>query len=166
MKVLDFNPDEVDIGKLLHTLSHHLRRNGFQEKEESGLTPVQRHLLNYILLESLSRDLYQKDIEAEFQVRRSTATGILQLLEKNGFIIRQSVAADARLKKLVPTDKAKRYREGLIAGIVKQEELLRKGLSKQEIGSCIYVLRHMLENLKESSAQKAAVVSGKGDLLE
>ena len=54
-------------------------------------------------------DIYQKDVEKEFQIRRSTATGTLQILEKNGFIRREPVKQDARLKKLVPTDKAKEY---------------------------------------------------------
>mgnify|MGYP002980682515 CR=1 FL=1 len=66
------------------------------------MTNMQRHVLHYILLQSMSRDIYQKDVEAEFQIRRSTATGILQLLEKNGFILRKAEDRDARLKKIVP----------------------------------------------------------------
>ena len=30
----------------------------------------------------MNKDIYQKDIEKEFKIRRSTASGILQLLEK------------------------------------------------------------------------------------
>ncbi len=39
------------------------------------------------------KEIFQKDIEAEFNIRRSTATGILKLMEKNGFINRQTSAA-------------------------------------------------------------------------
>ena len=50
--------------------------------------------------------IIRKDIEEEFQIRKSTVTGILQLMEKNGFIYRESVEKDARLKRIVPTKKA------------------------------------------------------------
>ena len=75
-------------------------------QEESELTNMQKRVLHYILFQSLKKDIYQKDIEKEFQIRRSTATGILQLLEKKRFVIRETVEWDARLKKLVPTAKA------------------------------------------------------------
>ena len=51
-------------------------------------------------------DLRQKDFEQQFNIRRSTASNILALIEKNGLIQRESVPYDARLKKIVLTDKA------------------------------------------------------------
>ena len=51
------------------------------------------------------RDMFQRDVEAEFNIRRSTATGILQLMEKTASSA-GAVAYDARLKKLVLTPKA------------------------------------------------------------
>ena len=56
--------------------------------------------------ENADRDIFQKDFEEEFSIRRSTATKILQLMEKNGLIERQKVESDARLKKIVLTNKA------------------------------------------------------------
>ena len=52
-------------------------------------------------------EIFQRDIEAQMGIRRSTATGILQLMEKNGLITRESVEHDARLKRLVLTPMAK-----------------------------------------------------------
>lgn len=97
-----------DAGKIINRISHQLKRRMNCHEEEDSLTNMQRHVLHYVLLQSLSRDIYQKDIEAEFQIRRSTATGILQLLEKNGFITRKAEDRDARLKKIVPTKKRRR----------------------------------------------------------
>ena len=78
-----------DVGRLINTISHQLkRRMCIQEEEDSLTTNMQRLVLHYILFESLKRDIYQKDVEKEFQIRRSTATGTLQILEKNGFINR------------------------------------------------------------------------------
>ena len=78
--------ERCDVGKIINRISHQLKRRMNCHEEEDSLTNMQRHVLHYILLQSMSRDIYQKDVEAEFQIRRSTATGILQLLEKNGFI--------------------------------------------------------------------------------
>ena len=88
-----------DVGRLINTLSHQLKRQMcVQEEEDSLTTNMQRLVLHYILFQSLQRDIYQKDVEKEFQIRRSTATGTLQILEKNGFITREPVKQDAHGK--------------------------------------------------------------------
>ena len=66
---------------------------------------MQRWVIGY-LSEHEGKDVFQRDLEEEFSVRRSTATGILQLMEKNELITREPVSHDARLKKLVLTPKA------------------------------------------------------------
>ena len=97
---------ENHVGRMIHMLSHQLKRRGAVPEMETGLTPMQKHILTFILFETMERDLYQRDIEEEFRIRRSTASGILKLMEKNGFIYRKSVARDARLKQIVLTEKA------------------------------------------------------------
>ena len=88
-----------DAGRLINTVSHQLKRQMCTHEAEDSLTNIQRHVLHYILFQSLRCDIYQRDVEKEFQIRRSTVTGTLQLLEKKGFIRRESVEWDARLKK-------------------------------------------------------------------
>ena len=63
------------------------------------LTMMQSWIIRF-LYEHSEEDIYQRDIEAEFSIARSTATGILKLMEKRGYIRRVSVERDARLKKL------------------------------------------------------------------
>ena len=72
-----------DAGKWISRVSHQLKRQMSYEEdaeEERELTNMQKHILHFILLEGLNRDLFQRDLEKEFKVRRSTATGALQLL--------------------------------------------------------------------------------------
>ena len=40
------------------------------------------------LYDHQDQDTYQRDIEAEFSIARSTVTGIIQVMEKKGFIKR------------------------------------------------------------------------------
>ena len=108
----------INTGRLIHILSNQMkRRNASEAVGDDGLTTMQKHVLKHILLETMHREVYQKDIEEEFQIRKSTATGILQLMEKNGFISRESSKKDARLKRIVPTPKAEALRPEILEHI-------------------------------------------------
>lgn len=139
-----------DVGRLINTLSHQLKRQMCAHESEDSLTNMQRHVLHYILFQSLQHDIYQKDLEKEFQIRRSTASGTLQLLEKNGFIRREAVERDARLKKIVPTDKARGVREHILGNIRYMESTLRRGIPEKKLKVCMEVLEQMSANLTEN----------------
>ena len=124
--------NNMHMGKLIHMLSHEMKRNQPIDKViKADLTIMQKHILKFILLETMHKDLYQKDIEEEFQIRKSTATGMLQLLEKNGFIVRESEKKDARLKRIIPTKKAEALRPSILAHIRQSEMLERSGWYQQ-----------------------------------
>lgn len=142
-----YDPARDDVGRLINKISHQLKRQMCFHQEESELTNMQKRVLHYILFQSLRKDIYQKDIEREFQIRRSTATGILQLLEKNGFVVRETVEWDARLKKLVPTAKAESVREEILSNIRYMETILKQGISEEDMRICMNVLEQMSLNL-------------------
>ncbi|HJK51630.1 MAG TPA: MarR family transcriptional regulator [Methanocorpusculum sp.] len=93
------------------------------------------------------RDIFQKDIEAILSIRRSTATGILQLMEKNGLIIREPVPYDARLKKLVPTQKTLAVNRRLEEEFKRINAQLIHGLTKEELDIFCSVAEKMQANL-------------------
>ena len=62
-----------DVGRLINTLSHQLKRQMcIQEGEDSLTTNMQRLVLHYILFQSPERDIYQKDVEKEFGIHQKT----------------------------------------------------------------------------------------------
>ena len=138
---------EEDFGKWINIVSHQLKRQTCFFEAEDGLTNMQKHILHYILLGNIHREIYQRDVEREFQIRRSTATGALQLLEKNGFIRREAIETDARLKRSVPTAKAQDIREMILENIRRMEAQLREGISGEDLAVCGRVLRQMSKNL-------------------
>nr|WP_294492723.1 MarR family winged helix-turn-helix transcriptional regulator [uncultured Mediterraneibacter sp.] len=147
-----------DVGRMINTLSHQLKRRIHEHEAEDSLkTNMQRLVLHHILFQSLKRDIYQKDVEKEFQIRRSTATGILQILEKNGFITREPVKEDARLKKLVPTEKAKGVREHILGNIRYVENLLRKDIDEEKMAVCLEVLGQMSKNLSGDERRREEI---------
>ena len=99
-------PAKKQIGFELRTVSHMIRRridegaNGMD-----GVTGMQGWMIGYLYEHANTEETFQRDLEREFRIRRSTVTGILQNMEKNGFIVRESVEYDARLKKLTLTIK-------------------------------------------------------------
>ena len=130
MQDIDEKIRNMHTGRLVRMLNHQLKRNQKPEEalEDDELTPMQRHILNYILLETLHRDIYQKNLEEEFQVRKSTVSGILKLIEKNGFIYRESVKEDARLKRILPTKKAEALRPSILEHIHETEIRMTEGI--------------------------------------
>ncbi len=145
-----------DAGKWISRVSHQLKRQMSYEEdkeEQRELTNMQKHILHFILLEGLNRDVFQRDLEKEFKVRRSTATGALQLLEKKGYLYRESVKEDARLKRIVPTEKAIQLRSKLLENIRNREEQIRTGIPEEDMEIFIRVLKQISENL--SCAERA-----------
>lgn len=148
------NKTPGNAGRMVNTVSHQLKRHMSMHKVEDGLTHMQRRVLHFILFESLKNPIYQKDIEKEFQIRRSTATGILQLLERDGFLYREADKSDGRLKKVVPTDKAKALRSQILEEICYVEQVLHRGISEEDMAVCIRVLEKMSENLLGDEERK------------
>ena len=159
MQDIDEKIRNMHTGRLVRMLNHQLKRNQKPEEavEDDELTPMQRHILNYILLETLHRDIYQKNLEEEFQVRKSTVSGILKLMEKNGFIYRESVKEDARLKKILPTKKAEAMRPSILEHIHETEIRMTEGVSEQDLFLCKKVLYQMCQNLAEKNRENKEV---------
>ena len=93
--------------------------------------------------------VYIKLVEQRFSVSRSTATGILQQMEKNGYLHRVSVERDARLKKLVLTEKAIRYHFHIVEEVRAMEECLVRDISPEELELFFSVVERMQENIRK-----------------
>lgn len=139
--------------RMVQMLSHQFRRQYIlpEEAEAAELTPMQSHVLKFILAAPEDAAIYQKDIEREFEIRKPTASGILKLLEKNGFIRRESVACDARLKRIVLTKKAQRLRGMILERLKCMDERVVCGISEAELAVCMKVLWQMFCNLKSDT---------------
>ena len=72
--------------------------------------------------------VYQKDIEKEFRISRATATNTLQVMEKNGLIVRKSQDKDARLKRIFMTEGAEKNHMKVEAHMKRMDDTLRNGI--------------------------------------
>ena len=124
--------EKVHIGKKINILSKRIRRRVDKEAALYGLTGVQVRIIIFISKKSGKRDIFQRDIEEELDIRRSSVTSVLQLMESNGYITRESVAEDARLKKLILTQKGMEIYKKVFGFIIKFEESLCEELTDEE----------------------------------
>lgn len=115
-------------------------------KESQELTGMHGFVIGY-LYNHQDEEVYQKDLEKRFEIRRSTATQILSLMEKNGLVFRQPVPRDARLKRLVLTEKAIEMHKEVVKEIEAIDSLLIAGVTEKELQTFFAVIDKVKANL-------------------
>ena len=101
------------IGWQIKVISNLIKRevgNYCCEKYQDELTGNNMFIIGH-LARHRNEDVFQKDLEEIFSVRRSTMSTIILRMEQKGFLVRESVPYDARLKKLVLTEKGETVTE-------------------------------------------------------
>ncbi len=99
----------------------------------AGCTGSQSRVLCYLIIATQDQDVFQKDVERTFGIRSSSVTGLLQDLEAAGFIRREAVAADARLKRIALTDKTRQLQTEILENHQRIVEKLQGALSEEEL---------------------------------
>ncbi len=140
-----------DIGFKVRILGNLIKRDVEKRKSELGIDlpkGINGWAISYFF-DNSDKDIFQKDFENEFSIRRSTASNILKTMEQNGFITRESVASDARLKKIVLTEKAINIHKSVLKSINEREERLRNGLTRDEIENFLKMTDKLIKNMEE-----------------
>lgn len=136
----------LEIKTIVNLMKRHMSKA--EAIEQQSLTATQRWFMRF-LYNNRNKDIFQKDLESHFSIRRSTATGILKLMEKNGLINKQEVDYDARLKKITLTPKAISMMEQAEKEFNEMDKILLKGISESEL----IVLSDILEKIKNNLEQ-------------
>lgn len=144
------NP-EKDIVLQVRTLTNLIRRDIEKSKIKRDIVipnGVHGWAIKYFY-ENRDENIFQKDFENKFSIRRSTASNILKLMEKNGFILRQSYETDARLKKIVLTEKAIQINNKITQDIKRREEVLRRDVTESELKTFFEVTEKFINNMEK-----------------
>ena len=140
---------EKDCVLWINVLSNKLKKRMNANMQSLGLTGVQGRVMHYILVKCADGPVFQRDVENAFDLSRSTATGILQLMEKNGLILRENMASDARLKSLIPTEKAARLDAQIGEYLQQTEQRLTQGVPEEQLLLFLETAARMSANLDE-----------------
>ena len=135
----------AEIGMLHNLLRRQMACMTEKSANSANVTGMQAMIVHHLILREKEGDLFQKDIESAFQMRRSTATGILQLMEQHGILRREPVAHDGRLKRLVLTDRARAMDERITE---QMEQMLRRGITEEELNNWFAVSEKIRSNLE------------------
>ena len=142
--------NDLEVSKQIQMLSRKIKRNLDTTFFRYGLTGVQAGILKFVYDKSKKGKVYAKDIENEFNKRRATIAGIIQLLEQNELIERKSEGKDARMKEIVLTDKALNIVKSINLTINNVEKNLKKDITKEEISNFLETLKKMNNNFFKS----------------
>ena len=127
-----------------------LKRNLFSTESSRRIdeaTGKNSWIIGYIASQG-DRNVFQRDIEEKFSIRRSTVSSMLKLMEKKGFVIRESVPHDARLKKLTLTPKALEMYKEMMVNIDNSEKIIRQNISEDELSELFRILEKIRQNVE------------------
>lgn len=123
------------------------------DMKKNNLTPTQMQIMEYIL--NSSDEVYQKDLEKILNLRRATVSGVLQTMEKRNLIERINVDLDARLKKIILHPNARLLFNEMSKKMAEVENIIVKGIPKDELEAFSSVLSKMMDNIKKETESVA-----------
>lgn len=139
------------IGHEIKAIDHLMQRKMLSSAAKSGVdkvTIMHGWIIGYLYCNK-DNDIFQKDIESEFAISRSTVTNILNLMEKKGYVVRKSVKSDARLKKITLTKNGIEMFMIIQNAIAENERTLNSLLSDDERLTLLSLIRKLRKNLEE-----------------
>lgn len=145
--------EKYRIGWQIKVISNLIKRevsNYGCEKCQDELTGNNMFIIGH-LARHRSEDVFQKDLEEIFSVRRSTMSTIILRMEQKGFLRRESVPYDARLKKIVLTEKGETVHEMIETRIAETEKKLAEGFTEEEKQMLFGLLEKLRQNLESDN---------------
>ena len=138
--------------RMIHNQTKHIIHKSAPKLEKAPSSQLQGGILGY-LYHHRDVPVYQKDLEKQFRVSRATATNTLQVMERNGFIVRKSVDKDARLKRIEMTEEAIRNHRLIEAHMRGMDEKMLQGMSEPETQELFRLLAIVESNLEEMAKE-------------
>lgn len=124
-----------------------------EELKGIDITHSQGMMIDYIHKQSQKGEVLQKDIEKEFCIRPSTATVLLQALEKKEMIYRQEVSNDKRSKAIYLTDKGEKLKQKVDEIFREFHTWLIEDITEEEREQLLHIMDKLKKRLQEGEKQ-------------
>ena len=134
--------------KILANLIEREMRTSSAIENMIKMTNMHGRIISY-LHRNEGRDTYQRDIEKTFMISGPSVSEVLKLMQKNGLIERQSVKHDARLKKIVLTDKGRQLDAEVQQSMDAVENEVAAMLSEEEFAAFEKTVEKLIQKLRE-----------------
>ena len=136
---------DIEYKKCILGLSNEIRRAFNVSTDNKG---TQTRILYFVLTNYPKREIYQKDIEEELNIRSSSISVHLKKLEEHEMIIREKVPFDDRLKKICPTSTTIKMKEDVDKDIQSLENRMISGISQESLNTFVKVIQKMIKNME------------------
>lgn len=110
----------------MHCVSNKLSRQLDNLLSTQGITHMQFAILSFITRSTNDgKDVFQKNLEISFDIRPSSVSSILSLMEEKKLIKRVSVKNDARLRKIILTKEGSKKYDDVHAKVIMFENKIK-----------------------------------------
>lgn len=133
-----------EIREILQLINRNIEN--LKTKENLDLSFLQARTIG--IIKRANKDFFQKDLEEALKIRRSTATQILNVLERDGYLVRESVQSDKRLKKLSLTAKSIAAYDLMLEHINEIDQKIVKNIDQNKLDIFFEVIDQIKVNLE------------------
>lgn len=158
---MDEEGGRFHVGHRIRTLDNILKRNMQLALCGQGIdevTAASGFIITY-LYQHPDQVIYQKDIEKEFRICRSAVTNILNRMEENGLIHRETDDCDARRKSLTLTAKGEEQCQIIRNTIDWLNHKQLEGIPTSELKQFFMTL----DRIEENAARLSSDIQGEDD---
>jgi len=142
---------EKGIGYEIKTINNLIERKIILESKLNNnnnlVTMMQGKIMKYLFMNK-NKKIFNKDIEEHLRLRRSTVSGILKTMEKNGLIIRIENEEDARRKQIILTNTSLEKGKEIKDKMIKFEKEIRKNITEEELNIFFIVTEKIKNNIE------------------
>ncbi len=145
------NKNKLKLGLHISKIDHIISRkmdSAVISAIDDNLTVSQAYVIDFIIMKGENQEIFQKDLEKEFDLKRSSISLMLNNMEKNNLIKRVAVSEDARLKQIILTDKSRKLYEEISKAIDSIENKLCENITPEEVKVFQIVLDKIRNNLE------------------
>ena len=145
---ISLNKDEI-VGFAVHDLSKRFKTflQNLNEEEDADPAAVSHGWLIGYLYDNRDKVIYQRDLEEQLHLAKSSIATILQTLEQAGYIRRETPPHDARQKQVILTPEGRKFDQRMRRRIMTSEKQVRKDIPAEDLEVFFRVLRQMAGNL-------------------
>ncbi|AKP67858.1 MarR family winged helix-turn-helix transcriptional regulator [Companilactobacillus ginsenosidimutans] len=124
-----------NFGILIKQAGNVMARDADKYAQTMDLTGMQMSIIDYISNHENDSNIFQKNIENEFNIRRPSATSALKLMEKRDLLVRVPMENDARLKRIILTPKARKLSKSINDYFSKNEIIIANAIGAENISA-------------------------------
>jgi len=150
--VLQFDFEE-SLGYWICSTSHAFRRALNAELTKEGITFRQWEVLAWIAME---QELSQSELAERLGIEAPTLVGILDRMERDGWIERLPCAGDRRKKRVRACSKAETLWAQMMACAHRVRRRARRGLTQKELDQLKSICERIRRNLDQNEAEPVA----------